>query len=95
MRRMEVRCCCQPKKRLGWLDVFWSELEAKMVRRIEHIPFPASLEDAPQPSETIKEICLPIVDIHIPGVGKYLAIKSEDTPIETLRKINGFIEDTE
>lgn len=94
--KIEVRCCCQPKKLLGWIDV-----DPRAVRRgaVIHFAIPPSamlLSGKPEIVNT------PPVDVTLPveAIGEYLddqpvthlALKSEETPIEVLRRIPGFVE---
>lgn len=88
MRRVEVRCCCVPSKLLGSLPVMDRDLV--LGRRIEFVVL-----------QRFGEPRLPRVSLEIAtwesGVGRVelaggLAIKSNDVPIEVLRRIPGFIE---
>lgn len=89
--KMEVRCCCTPIKLLGWLDVEPGATSYKFAIIEPHdlrLGFEAPLE--------VKTIVLPVAEIHNPltcgPLETYPALKSEETPIETLRLIRGFIE---
>lgn len=79
--RVEVRCCCQPQKLRGHIDV----------------PPGAAVPGRPYRWPLL------FYDGHVawveltfamfspgPGSRPYIALKSEDVPIETLRRIKGF-----
>lgn len=92
MTRMEVRCCCQPQKLLGWLPVPHPSPCRGMqvtflVGRGAHYEWRAG-EPVFLAAQTVT---LPIEQIVMPG-DQHLALKSEETPIETLRQIPGFVE---
>lgn len=98
MTMIEVRCCCQPTKLLGWLpfgdpaympltmSFRWWELE-------NGTPATPDLEHpwAPAPPVVEKRLELTVGYFGC-GIASRPALKSEETPIETLRKIPGFIE---
>jgi len=90
MKRMEIRCCCTPKKLLGWVEVPDGATEYRFVLRSELLSFLRKPFDDVTPVK-VEAIVLPVAVIHIGGT-KYPALKSEETPIEILRKIPGFIE---
>lgn len=77
--RLEVRCCCVPKKLLGTVEV-----PAEFVTRHAEINF--RREDG-------SRLTLP-VELFKPSQydRAYLALKSQETPIEVLRTIVGFEE---
>jgi hypothetical protein len=106
--RIEVRCCCQPTKLLGWMDV------SRHVKEGDVLTFPlatraaaaaSGLSQMPE-SVTVEQLRLPVAvfqDVVLIGRGgddveevrtMHLAIKSEETPIETLRRIPQFDEAT-
>lgn len=92
--QMEVRCCCQPQKLLGWLPVPDDVHDGRVLRFIVR---PArweftSVEATPE-YKKVDEIELPVARLGIVGV-TILALKSEETPIERLRLIPGFVEAT-
>lgn len=97
--RVEVRCCCRPKKLLGWLEV-----DAAMVvagRKINFAVERQALEfgkpAAHQLGAGVSRITLdvaPIVD-YASADYPHLALKSNDTPIEVLRRVVGFVENHE
>jgi hypothetical protein len=98
--RLEVRCCCQPQKLLGWIDV-----DPRAVRRgaVIHFtipppaPWPWSVEgnnNAPT-MPLLSDVALPIDTLGTCVDGQHvtrLALKSEETPLEVLRCIPGFME---
>lgn len=94
---MEVRCCCVPKKLLGWLPSPHSGAKRGHVENFDwsecgYDPAYAS-DKVPMVSHHSKVVSLPIELInHGTGTKPYLAYKSEETPIEILRKIPQFIE---
>lgn len=95
--RLEVRCCCQPQKLLGWLIVPDHVRDGSVV---SFVVSPAhwvreTLDSAPsfQPADRI--------DLPVATFGTYTqdgapvrrrALKSEEIPIARLRRIPGFIE---
>ena len=108
MPRMEVRCCCQPKKLPGWLDVPVGAQEYKFILvDVDRVAIRDQRPRSPDPFLhpplcrqpeyfdryfTHKTIVLPVAEISLyPGV-YHRALKSEETPIETLRMIPGFVE---
>lgn len=83
--RREIRCCCQPTKLLGWIDV---PKETKCLRFAISTGLTKPTDEA---TLKIEHIILPLADIFNNGQC-YKAFKSEETPIETLRMIPGFVE---
>jgi hypothetical protein len=75
---IEVRCCCQPRKLLGYLDI--------PTPRAGHIVFPLPGERG------FDSLSLPVATFQDENGNRYKAIKSEETPIETLRRLPCFIE---
>jgi hypothetical protein len=101
--RVEIRCCCDPGRLLGTVEVdvpylyegqairfyarraislkpWWEQRDGDLF--VEHLP---------------ERLELPVarVEGYARGSGEYLnglAVKSNDTPIETLRRIAGFQE---
>lgn len=96
LRRVEVRCCCQPKRLLGWLPV--DELKIWEGSKVRFLVAPArtfrELGAAPISELAVSTLELPILTACLPDAdgGRRLALKSEETPIETLRRIPGFVE---
>lgn len=92
MIKLEVRCCCVPTKLLGWLAV---PLYAVERREIVVALGPVNGFFDEGQNNTIRTVRLPIEmirDFDVHGPDNYLAIKSNETPIEDLRKIQGFRE---
>ena len=88
---MEVRCCCKPQRLLGWLKV---PDTARRGTIIHFTVWPSARAEVNQASFEVKQISLP-VDTYAYAENSYherLALRSEDTPIETLRLIPGFKE---
>ena len=88
--RREVRCCCQPNKLLGWLDVredadhimFMISPEPKRVpRMIDHT----------QETMQVERVVLDVARLRRPE-GDIIAIKDNGLSIDKLRRIPGFIE---
>lgn len=87
-RRVEVRCCCDPARLIGFIDV----PDDVTLRDGTIVPFQLEGVDA--------AITLQIATWSYPstrygdpwGYDDDLAFKSDDTPIETLRRIPGFVE---
>jgi hypothetical protein len=105
---LEVRCCCQPRKLLGWLPVprgvvvapgvtvaFVVE-RARLVRaRVPRGRYGFPLEGTERLDDythiDARKVTLPIARWNH-GRLTGLAYKSDDTPIEDLRQIEGFVE---
>ena len=85
MTRMEVWCCCKPEKLLGWLPVVTGQ---RSYRRVI-VSRQAGPFEEPAIDQTTVE--LPVARI-FHGGESYLALKSEETPIETLRLLPDFVE---
>lgn len=92
MKRLEVRCCCVPKKLLGTLPVPDHLLQAPQLTMLLMQPrFFGLPTDRRERRPT--SINLQITEIQ-DGRERWRAIKAEGVPIETLRLIPGFIEAT-
>lgn len=85
----EVRCCCKPEKLLGHVD---TEVLVGHGVRLVFLLAPLSATDIGRPETLHTEVA----QINIPTFGGdyhgYLAIKSNDYPIETWRRVAGFKE---
>ena len=83
---LEVRCCCQPQKLRGHMEV-----EDHLVREGRRLMFPvfqySPVPCAPDPK--LESVELEVATFIEGGFG-YLALKSEDIPVETLRKLRKF-----
>lgn len=95
---MEVRCCCQPQKLLGWLPV------PDGTRRGSHVRFAVrqdlELVTAPGHAAPVNtSVELPVETFGTYDASgervKHIALKSEETPIDVLRRIRGFVENTD
>jgi len=90
--RLEVRCCCQPRKLLGWLDVPERLAKAGTVIRFVVDEGLRDQNGAPHYSQ----LALPVEWYRLSwAANAQLALKSEETPIEVLRRIGGFTENPE
>ncbi len=99
---LEVRCCCQPQKLLGWLPVPDDVRDGDTVCFTKNECHAFAEQALFQPSHFVR-ITLPVatfremrggVDEEDVQVTQHLALKSEETPIDVLRKIPGFKEAT-
>ncbi len=103
---LEVRCCCRPEKLLGWLPVS-DDVDVKEGVAVTFIIRPAHVRlldsavfgplDGPLGVEHVpaEGVTLAIATYSAAPSGEWeyrLAFKSEDTPLETLRRIPGFHE---
>ena len=85
--RMEVRCCCQPQKLLGWFECF-REPQGNSVNlvRTQRWGYRETFGDV-----VVGNVTLPIEVIQHEDGRKYRAIKAEGMTIDELREIQGFI----
>jgi hypothetical protein len=89
---IEVRCCCQPQKLLGWLLI-------RQPIRVSTIRFPLMSGHRYLDKKTgyscpvFDALDLDVARIVTPRdpVG-YLVLKADGVPIETLRRLRGFEE---
>lgn len=92
--KLEVRCCCDAGKLLGWLRVPPSFDPGKQ-RDITVPLLPGRLYlrvNAPCAVARPKDVTLPI-GIYWPGGGEaYPAISSDGVPVSVLRRVYGFEE---
>jgi len=96
--KVEVRCCCVPQKLLGWLDVEPERIVVGNVVQFRTPPSAGPVTFLHEGFETFRlepgeRVALPVAAISS-GTASWLALKSEETPLETLRRIPGFIENT-
>lgn len=85
---LEVRCCCVPKKLLGWLE---APLNARNIALAAVIAPGASfgvIENIAS-TEVHTNYVLPIQLIEVDGL-KYRAIKAEGVTEEQLKRFSGF-----
>jgi len=93
MKMMEVRCCCKPQKLLGYLPV---EENARayvgvIFDKTQFDPLRSASYNDPLRSASYKTIRLPVEIVNQNG-NQHYALKSEETPIEVLRQLPGFLE---
>lgn len=92
---LEVRCCCDPGKFLGMLEVprelarKGGPLRCRLQERLEGTPDQVSHSRFAPPT-----VLLEVARLNMNGVS-VMAVKSNDVPLETLRKIPGFSETAE
>jgi hypothetical protein len=92
MIELEVRCCCDAQKLYGHLQVPRLRPGQRSVTfRWYDRPGFATVVDAfnDVPAPRARTVLLPLAEIVIDG-DRYLAIKSDDMPLDELRKIPGF-----
>jgi hypothetical protein len=94
---LEIRCCCEPAKLLGWIRV--PDLERW--RREGAVTFLLQPERGDRLADQVEAIFAPRTTLRLElatwsdsrrGIRDRLAFRSDDTPLETLRRIPGFIE---
>jgi len=95
--RLNVRCCCQPKKILGTLEVPDGVLEARRELAIRLGPYPCLSESHAAPfDQQPKPVDFEFVKLRVfsPGHGAppELAVYSDDRPVEFWRGVQGFEE---
>ena|SRR5438552_14954491 len=93
MKSLEVRCCCVPQKLLGWIivedDYFKNNSRMEMrfpIQNITYVNDPSFIIFKPEIIVLYPRI------INFPDKQNYLAINSNDIPIEKLRLIKNFVE---
>lgn len=90
--QIEVRCCCQPQKLLGWLPVPDGVGAGDTVHFVVSRPrWRLASREAEPVFEMADVITLPVAILDENGRSS-LALKSEETPVERLRQIPGFVE---
>ena len=99
--RYEVRCCCRPEKLVGWLEMPEREKGVFTVPLVAVNYWDASsngrLEALRLEVDILSTAAVNIADLlhendeFLPKITGYKAIKAEDVPIETLKRIPGFI----
>jgi hypothetical protein len=88
---MEVRCCCEPAKLLGYLPVEdrFAHAGASIVR-ITAPRWSTALDEVVDHGQRIE---LTIDELLEGGeITGRLAVRSDDTPLYLLRRISGFVE---
>lgn len=85
--RMEVRCCCQPQKLLGWFE-FGREPQGESINyvRMQRWGYRETFGDV-----AVGKGTLPIETIQHEDGRRYRAIKAEGMSVEELKEIQGFI----
>lgn len=94
--RLEVRCCCTPRKLLGWIDV----PDRSLAPYIRFCPLPApSVADFVRAENVMRSgdvVTLSVAQYEYAPDRRttrpYFALKAEGVPIETLRLLRGFEE---
>jgi hypothetical protein len=81
-RRLEVRCCCNPKKLVGWITV---------PNALVEVGVPLSFPLFPETGSEFRTLCMRVETINHRGAS-YPAIKAEDVPLEILRRVPRFEE---
>lgn len=98
-RHIEVRCCCTPTKLLGWIPVEVRGPGPEDLRQsydfavAVHRGAWLAPEAQEAPACAVVRVTLPVASFGI-VLGRYPALKSEETPIEILRMLPGFVENT-
>lgn len=101
--KAEIRCCCKPGRLLGTIEVdaaylYEGQTFSFIVRpSISLRPYWEQRDNDIFVTNQAEKLTLPVARVHgiVFGTGEYLhglAIKSNDTPIEKLRRIAGFQE---
>jgi hypothetical protein len=83
--KLEVRCCCQPQKLLGWLEVPDPNARRVMFRLSARFGYC----DPGSPPSVVQ---FDIATIHFADGRHYRAVKAEGAPLELLRRIRSFRE---
>lgn len=89
---LEVRCCCTPKKLRGWIAVPHTVRTGDIIRFriLGKLPIHVGIYCEMAPAAEIIE--MKAENYQDAGGPIRLALKSEDIPIEKLKRIHGFIE---
>lgn len=85
---LEVRCCCQPQKLLGHIDVSDSEFWHKRVRRVKLRPVSDFV--ASSPDDVFADIISLPIQQFTQGKNMRYAVKAEGYSAEDLRNVQGF-----
>ena len=90
-KHLEVRCCCQPHKLLGYLPVNDYILKrGYAVWPIRSCSYLSAVKDAITEDTKFEVITLPIETIRYQG-RSYQAYKAEGKTVEELSRISGFV----
>lgn len=90
MTRLEVRCCCQPRRLLGWLEVPDPGAPSVVVPVVSLNSVDGSPVQRPEPS--FSTFTLPLANLRDEVGHMRRAVKAEGMSIETLRSVPGFVE---
>lgn len=99
-RVLPVHCCCDPVKRLGWVPVPGRLRMIDMGHGEGQVTFIAGRDardlwtGEPLPAPRIHTEIARLTITRNNWQETFLAVKSADIPIETWRRIPGFVEDT-
>ena len=99
MTRLEVRCCCNPTRLIGYLEVReqliypGGSIDFVIPARRRLADLRAGDGPVEEEIEPARKVTLPVERIAY-GSQVWLALKSDETPIEILRQIPGFIENS-
>jgi hypothetical protein len=89
---LEVRCCCQSRKLLGWLPAPYDVrrgMKCYFVIKPEGMLYAFSADFVPRFGQLTLSIELIRLSVSDPG---HLAFKAEDTSLDVLRRVGGFKE---
>lgn len=93
LKWLAVRCCCAPKKILGFLQVpehARAGVPLEIRTKIDTDYFAAcNSEQMHVPPNAVRRYQ---VELRIYGINSELAVYSDDRPIEFWREMNGFVE---
>lgn len=81
--KYEVRCCCQPQKLLGWVEL--ANFQSRSYTFSLRVPGERSFD----------YLSLQLCPFINENGRQYLAFKADGVPLETLRRIPSFIENTD
>lgn len=94
MTELEVRCCCDPRRLLGYLPAPDDAKSGQVMSFKTQTDWKTCFESDWQPLDTVTFAELEISIVGLSGRER-LAYKSDHTELQTLRKIVGFREATE
>ncbi len=86
---LEVRCCCQPQKLLGFITV---EPGATFVQRALIVDPPSGFASmfSVAPVACEKQVRLPVQEIYTDTGRRYRAVKAEGVSLDVLLRVPGF-----
>jgi len=94
MNVIEVRCCCQPEKLLGWLP---TPDRLYCGGRVTYV-IPPRVDGPVLRGFTIQPAAVVVFEVAMVRAkdsSEWLALKGDETPLELLRRIPGFQENLE